>query len=160
MLKGRKLVTRIVLIAMVIFCATFITLENQQPASAESSSNSFCQCENTYSDGSVETEQGSDSMLFGDKNGCYCTGPKGIIRLSIGIFTGFLAVAGTLGIVFAGVLYMTARDNEEQLVKAKKRIINVIIGIACLGLLDVLAYFILPTGLNDNQPYVVSSVST
>ena len=27
-------------------------------------------------------------------------------------------------------------------------------------MLDVLAYFILPTGLNDNQPYVVSSVST
>ena len=160
MFKGRKLFARIVLVVMILFSASFFTLLNQHPVSAESSSSTFCQCENTYSDGSVVTEQGSDAMIFGDKNGCYCAGPKGVIRIGIGVFTGLLAVAGTLGIIFAGVLYLTARDNEEQVVKAKKRIINVIIGIVSFGLLDVLAYFILPTGLNDDQPYVVSSVST
>lgn len=162
MIRGRKLFARVALAAAVIFSATFISSGTQTPVSASDGSpaTTYCQCENTYSDGSVKTEQGSDAMIFGDENSCYCAGPKGVIRIGLDVFTGLIAVAGTIGIVIAGVMYMTSRDNEEQVVKAKKRLVNTIIGIICFCLLDVIANFILPTGLTDNEPTVVSSVST
>ena len=161
MIRGRKLVARVALAAAVVFSAAIISFTNQTPVNASEGTpaTTYCQCENTYSDGSVKTEQGSDAMIFGDSNSCYCGGPKGVIRIGIDIFTGFIAVAGTIGIVIAGVMYMTARDSEEQVVKAKKRLVNVIIGIVCFALLDVVANFILPTGLTDNEPTITSSVS-
>ena len=36
---------------------------------------------------------------------------------------------GIVGIVICGVMYLTARDNEAQVAKAKKRLIDVIIGV-------------------------------
>lgn len=40
-----------------------------------------------------------------------------------------ITVVGIIGIVICGVTYLTARDNEAQVAKAKKRLMDVIIGL-------------------------------
>ena len=36
--------------------------------------------------------------------------------------------AATIGVVVAGIQYLTARDNEQQVVAAKRRLFNVVPG--------------------------------
>ena len=53
-------------------------------------------------------------------------------------------VAGTIGIIICGFLWMTARDNEAQVAKAKKRMIDIVIGIVAWILLALIANLFIP----------------
>lgn len=69
-----------------------------------------------------------------------------VIKLIIGIMTGAIVVAGTIGIVICGILWMTARDNESQVVTAKRRLLEIVIGLVAWGLVSVLINFFIPQG--------------
>ena len=58
--------------------------------------------------------------------------------------TGAVVVAGTIGIIICGVLWMTARDNEAQVATAKRRLLEIVIGIVAWGLISVLINFLIP----------------
>ena len=68
----------------------------------------------------------------------------GLINLIISIVAGFVAIAGTIGIIICGILWMTARDNEVQVIKAKKRISEIVVGVALWILLSLLANLFIP----------------
>ena len=53
----------------------------------------------------------------------------------------------TLGIVISGVQYLTARDNEAQMTKAKSRLINIVIGLAIYAVMWGFLQWILPGGI-------------
>ncbi len=54
---------------------------------------------------------------------------KDIIIFFISIMTVGIGVLGTIGLIVCGYLIMTARDNEQQIEKAKKRMVEIVIGI-------------------------------
>lgn len=58
-----------------------------------------------------------------------------------------LGAAAVLGTVIAGVMYMTARDNESQVAEAKKRLFNVVIGLAAWALMWTAMNWLIPGGI-------------
>lgn len=77
----------------------------------------------------------------------WCNGEGGItniVTLVITILTGAVVVAGTIGIIFCGFIWMTARENEAQVAKAKKRMLEIVIGLVAWVLLALLANLFIP----------------
>lgn len=92
----------------------------------------------------------------------WCEGDDGIqqiIRLIILILTGSIVVAGTVGIIICGFLWMTARENEQQVATAKKRMLDIIIGVVAWVLLALLANLFIPKPSDEIQENVNGNVS-
>lgn len=53
----------------------------------------------------------------------------GILKLVLNVLVYGLGAAAVLGVIIAGIQYMTARDNEGQVATAKKRLIEIVIGL-------------------------------
>ena len=64
-------------------------------------------------------------------------GIKNMIKFAVDLLTGGVVVVGTIGIVICGYIWMTARDNEAQVAKAKKRLIEIVIGMAVFVAIDL-----------------------
>ena len=58
-----------------------------------------------------------------------------------------LGVAAVLGVIIAGVMYMTARDNEAQVTRAKTRLYEVVIGLIAWALMYAVLRWLIPGGL-------------
>lgn len=71
----------------------------------------------------------------------------GILLIVLNVLTFGIGIAGTLGIVIAGVMYLTARDNEAQMVKAKNMLLNVVIGLVAYALLWAFLQWLIPGGI-------------
>ena len=88
--------------------------------------------------------------------GCQDAGTGGegifsILGLILNILTYGVGIAGVLGIVLSGVQYLTARDNEQQVAKAKSRIINIIIGLAIYAVMWGFLQWIIPGGILNGK---------
>lgn len=73
-------------------------------------------------------------------------GIKKIIKLGADILMMGIGVAATVGIVICGVQIMTARDDPAQVSKARKRMIEIAIGLVAWVLIEVIVQFIIPNG--------------
>lgn len=122
-------------------------------------------CSWTY--GSLDSDTNSDSSTTGgdgsiadvSKGQCtsilpggWCDGKDGIgsiINMIVSILTGAVVVAGTIGIIICGFLWMTARDNEAQVAMAKKRMLDIVIGIVAWVLLALIANLFIPKTSSD-----------
>lgn len=72
-----------------------------------------------------------------------------ILGLVITIMSVGIGVLGVIGITIAGVQYLTAKDNEEQVRKAKRRIVEIMIGLAAYAVMAGLLTWLLPGGIPD-----------
>lgn len=72
-----------------------------------------------------------------------------LLHLVVDILLYGLGAAATLGVVIAGVLYLTARDNPAQVATAKRRLIEIAIGLAAWAMLFALLKFLIP-GFQDS----------
>lgn len=54
---------------------------------------------------------------------------KDIIIFVISVFSIGIGVLATIGLIICGYFILTARDNEQQVSKAKKRLFEIVIGI-------------------------------
>lgn len=124
-------------------------------------------CSWTY--GSLDSDTNSDSSTTGGDGsiadvsegqctsilpGGWCDGKDGIgsiINMIVSILTGAVVVAGTIGIIICGFLWMTARDNEAQVAMAKKRMLDIVIGIVAWVLLALIANLFIPKSSGDIQ---------
>ena len=117
---------------------------SSKPSSSTTTSTSTTP-ESTY-DGSVDTN------FFGhiqdDSNGC---GVFMLLNLIIDILTFGIAIAATIGVAVSGITYLTAKDNEQQTTKAKRRIYEIVIGLVAYAVLYAALKFLLPGGFNSNQ---------
>ena len=86
-----------------------------------------------------------ETLLFGRVCDA-CDGGAVFKMVSFGLqlLTYGIIVLATIGIIVAGVMYLTARDNAQQTAKAKHRMLQVAIGIAAYALMFVIAEFIIP----------------
>ena len=83
-----------------------------------------------------------DKAEDSEGGGIFC-----ILNIVLEVFTYGVGIAGTLGIVISGVQYLTARDNEAQMTKAKSRIIIIVIGLAVYAVMWGFLQWILPGGV-------------
>ena len=84
-----------------------------------------------------------------------------LILLVINIMTAGILVLATVGIVICGYTILTARDNEAQVSKARKRLVEVVIGLIAWVLGTLVLNLLLPTftGTIDNPTsYKASSL--
>ena len=108
----------------------------------------------TGSTGSSDASSGASNGYVGDNKctsilpGSWCGkgGIESIIQLVVDILTGLVVVAGTIGIIVCGIMWMTARDNESQVATAKRRIFEIAIGLVAWVLLSFIIGLILPNG--------------
>ena len=96
--------------------------------------------QSTY-DGSVSTNFFGD--LQDDGKGC---GVFMVLNFIIDMLTFGIAIAAAIGIGIAGITYLTAKGNVAQATKAKRRIYEIIIGLAAYAALYVGLNFLLPGG--------------
>lgn len=68
------------------------------------------------------------------------------IRSFINIALGFLGVAGAIIVLYGGVLWMTARGNDEQVTKAKSTIVSGVVGIIIILLAWTIVSYVLKLG--------------
>ena len=73
-----------------------------------------------------------------------------VLGIALTIVTYGVGAAAVVGVVITGYQYMTARDNAGQVVKAKNRLLQVVIGLAIWILFWGVLQFLLPGGLFAN----------
>jgi hypothetical protein len=87
-----------------------------------------------------------ETNFFGniqDDGGC---GVFVVLNLILDILTYGIAIAATIGIVISGVNYLTASGDEQKTTKAKRRIFEIVIGLAVYTVLYFGAQWLLPGG--------------
>ena len=116
--------------------------------------------EATNGTGTEGEENSSEAMDVGEVNSVctsilpasWCeegdTGINGILNLVLNLMTMGVGILAAVGLVLSGIQWMTARDNESQVVKAKSRIFNIVIGLALWGIMYLLLSWLTPGGLD------------
>lgn len=91
-----------------------------------------------------------DTNLFGpvdtDDKG---SGIMRLLGLVVTVLLYGIGAAAVIGVVIAGILYLTARDNEAQMAKAKTRLVEVAIGLIAWALLFTLLQWLIPNFTGD-----------
>ena len=72
------------------------------------------------------------------------SGITSILNLVLDIMTYGVGALAILGMIIAGVQYLTARDNEAQMTKSKNRILQIVIGLAIYAVAYVVLRWLLP----------------
>lgn len=90
-----------------------------------------------------------ETAILGE-NHCFRDDGKGggiihILELVVDIMTVGIGVLGVIGIVIAGTQYLTAGDKEDQVKKAKRRIFEIVIGLAAYALIYAILKWLLPS---------------
>lgn len=108
-------------------------------------SNAFA--EETSSNQIVETTLLGN--LKDDGKGC---GVYTILNLVIDVFSMGVGILGVIGISVVGLQYLTAKDNEQQATKAKRRMVEIIIGLVAYAVLYVGLQWLLPGAKLNDRP--------
>ncbi|MDO4889134.1 MAG: hypothetical protein Q4A25_00350 [Candidatus Saccharibacteria bacterium] len=99
----------------------------------------------------AEGENCVETSLFGT----YCDDGTGsgiffILEIILTVLTFGVGIAGTIGIVIAGIQYASARDNEQTIAKAKMRIFQIVIGMIIWATLYIALRWLLPNFGSSN----------
>lgn len=110
------------------------------PASAASVSRPSTTAVNTFG---VETAilDGCANKEEAEKNGA---GIICILGLVVNIMTIGIGILAVIGITVSGIQYITAGGSEEQTRKAKRRIFEIVLGLAAYAASYLLLHFLLP----------------
>ncbi len=72
---------------------------------------------------------------------------EGILKLILSILVYGIGAAAVIGVVIEGIRYLTARDNEAQVAMAKRRLLEIVIGLALWAVMWSLLKWLIPGGL-------------
>lgn len=75
------------------------------------------------------------------------SGVWGILSITVNILAAGVGIAAIGGFVFAGVLYASASDSQEQVKKAKDTLRNVVIGLVLFAGMYMLINALVPGGI-------------
>lgn len=67
-----------------------------------------------------------------------------LLKLVVRIMTVGIGILAAIGIAVSGIQYLTAGGNEEKTRKAKRRIFEIVIGLAAYALIYAALRFLLP----------------
>lgn len=71
----------------------------------------------------------------------------GLLILVLNIMTAGVGIAAVGGIIYAAILYTSARDNSGQVSKAKELIFNVVLGLIAYAGMFAFLQWIIPGGI-------------
>ena len=71
-------------------------------------------------------------------------GIKGILKTVVNIMFACIAGLAVVGIVVTGIQYLTSGGNEEKATKAKRRLFEIVIGLAAFALMYAVLSWLLP----------------
>ena len=83
-----------------------------------------------------------DTIFFGQQ--CGQEGMTNALGVAVDIMSGLIVFVAIIAITICGIQYLTASGNEEQLRKAKRRIFEIVIGLAIYALVYAILKFVLP----------------
>lgn len=92
-----------------------------------------------------------------DKDGC---GVWMTINLILTVLTFGVGIAATVGIVITAILYITSRDDSGQLAKAKRRILEIVVGLAIYAAMWSIISWIIPGGVFNEGSVCKTSTPT
>lgn len=119
------------ILSFMILCLSFVNIYST-PVFAD---------KNAQDDNTVET------IFFGevkdDGKGC---GVFIILDYVIDVLSFGIGIAAAIGITISGITYLTAKGDETKTTKAKRRIFEIVIGLAAYAILWALLSFLLPGG--------------
>lgn len=72
----------------------------------------------------------------------------GLLKIIFNVLIYGIGAAAVLGVLIAGIQYMTARDNEGQVAAAKKRLYEVVIGLIAWAAMFTILNWLIPGGVN------------
>lgn len=75
-----------------------------------------------------------------------------ILNIVLTVMTYGVGILATIGIVIAGYVYLTSKDDASKVMKAKERIVQIVIGLAIYAVIWSLLQFLLPGGLFGTAP--------
>lgn len=117
------------------------------PAPAMASNGPSQHSETTHTDGTAKTAiLKSCAKDDGKGGGILC-----LLREGLDILSWIVGALGFAALVFVGFQYLTAGDNEEQIKKAKRRIVEIVIGVALFLLANVIVQWLTGTDPNANN---------
>lgn len=76
--------------------------------------------------------------------GCYSGGIWGILGIAIDVLTIGIGAAAVIGIIISGIQYATASGDPAAITKAKKRLIEILLGLIVYGLFYGLMRWLVP----------------
>lgn len=83
-----------------------------------------------------------------------------ILNLVLDIMSIGVGILGVVGILVAGIQYLTAKGNEDQTRKAKNRIFQIVIGLALYAVLFAVLEWLLPGGIISAQSDLAGTGTT
>ena len=124
---------------------------NSGNSSSQSGGNSSSNT-NAQSGGSAPIGDVIHTIFFGDipadDRGCSIFR---ILNLALDIFSGGIGIISVIGIAVLGTIYLTAGGNEQRTAMAKRRLFELVIGLACYALLYILISFLMPNGKFNSE---------
>ena len=83
------------------------------------------------------------------ENGCSCDKGDGssiinILSMVVNVMTVGIGILAVIGIAYSGTQYLTAKGNEEQVKKTKRRIAEIVLGLAAYVTVYALLSWLLP----------------
>lgn len=77
------------------------------------------------------------------------SGVGSVLKIILNILSVGMGILGAIGIVIFGIQYLTAGGNEQRVIKARRRLLEVIIGLALYAGMAVAVNFLLPESYQD-----------
>ena len=74
-----------------------------------------------------------------------------ILRIILNILTMGIGILGTAGLIVAGIQYMSAKGDPSLILKAKNRILNIVIGLIGYSVMYGLLLWIIPGGITFTE---------
>lgn len=102
--------------------------------------------EYTYT-GGLQTEDTLETSVLNCGTGANGEGIFCILNIGLTVLTWGVGIAATVGLVISGIQYLTSRDSVEQTIKAKNRIINIVIGLVVYAVMWGFLNWLIPGGL-------------
>ena len=75
------------------------------------------------------------------------TGVYELLKFVLKLLTAGIGIVAVGSVVYAGILYVSAGDNQQQVQNAKNNIKNVAIGIVAFGLMFIALNWLIPGGV-------------
>ena len=106
---------------------------------------------NNHVDYTVVYDDDVDMIFFGTVNGKSACGTFEVANLIIEIMTYGIGVLGAIGITVVGIMYLTAKGNEAQTAKAKKRMREIVIGLVAYAMIWAVMNWLMPGGVFNGE---------
>lgn len=102
----------------------------------------------TYADGDGALSDDDCAILdCSQGNNTDGSGIKYILDIILNVLTFGVGSAAVIGFIISAYQYITARDNSGQVLKAKTRMLQIVIGLAIYALFWVVIKLLLPGGI-------------